>query len=55
MLFLLQDRRMQTRRPLLEKTCQALVLADDPSPEPLPESRLPTEQQDERLAAAESL
>lgn len=55
LLVLLQDWRMQTRRSLLEKTCKALVLADDPAAEPISEPSVPGEQQDECLPDAESL
>lgn len=49
----LQNRRLQTRRSLLAKTRQTLLLTNNPPPEPLPKSRLRPEDPDESQPAAE--
>lgn len=46
---------MPARRPVLAQARQALVLADHPAAQPVPEPGLRPEEQDERLAAAEPL
>lgn len=55
LLVLLQDRRVPPRRPLFTQTCQALLLSNHPSPEPVSEPRVRPEEQDERFSATESL
>jgi len=55
LLLLLQDRRVPPRRPLLAQTRQALVLADDPAAESLPEPRVRPQEQDEPAADADAL
>ena len=47
LLLLLQNRRLPPWRSLFTKTCQALLLANHPSPEPIPEPRLRPKKQDE--------
>merc|ERR1712070_1212525 len=54
-LLLLQDRRMQTRRPLFAKACQALIFPDGPHAEPLPESGIRQQVAHEPCPAAKPL
>ena len=55
LLLLLQDRRVPARRPLQPEARQTLVLPDDPAAEPVPESRVRPEEQDEPVPTAEPL
>ena len=55
LLLLLQDRRLPSRRPLLAKARQALVLADDPPAQPVPEPGVRPQEQDEPAADADAL
>lgn len=47
LLLLLQNRRMPSRRPLLAQTCQALILANHPPPQLVPEPGIRPQEQDE--------
>merc|ERR1712137_381308 len=55
LLLLLQDWRLPSRRPLLQKTRQAVVLADYPAAQPLPEPGVRPQEQDEPAADADAL
>jgi len=55
LLLLLQNWRMPSRRPLLAQTCQALILANHPPPQPLPEPRIRSQGQHEPPTTAEPL
>ena len=53
--FLLQNRRLPTRRPLFSQTRQAFLLPNHPPPKPLPKPRLRSQKQDECKSTAEPL
>jgi hypothetical protein len=55
LLLLLQNWRMPSRRPLLAQTCQTLILANHPPPQPLPKSRIRPQGQHEPSTTAEPL
>ncbi len=53
LLVLLQNRRLQTWRPLFAQTRKTILLSDHPPTKPLPKSRLRPEEQDECLSITE--